>query len=256
MQKLKSLKFLESLSKKLKKNKRKIVLCHGDFDFLHLGHIKHFKAAKEKADYLIVSVTSDSKMQKGIGRPLYKEKERIEFLSSLSIIDFLYVDHNKTAIEVISKIKPEMVFTTPNHDLNKDHQIVFESTVIATRSITSNVKDILSYELPGIVKTPFLPNRYVEISKEIKHKINAFKMYKRTTLDGLKPYLSKHFNLTVELPLKAITRGYSFAVVPNSWENRSKGTSKLIIKEMGSRYLFIIFYCLIEKWLCADDYRK
>ena len=57
--------------------------------------------------------------------------------------------------QVISKIKPEMVFTTPNHDLNKDHQIVFESTVIATRSITSNVKDILSYELPGAVKTPF-----------------------------------------------------------------------------------------------------
>ena len=42
---------------KWKKNKRKIVLCHGDFDFLHLGHIKHFKAAKEKADYLIVSVS-------------------------------------------------------------------------------------------------------------------------------------------------------------------------------------------------------
>ena len=69
MKKLKSLKFLETISKKLKKNKRKIVLCHGDFDFLHLGHLKHFKAAKEKADYLVVSVTSDSKMQKGIGRP-------------------------------------------------------------------------------------------------------------------------------------------------------------------------------------------
>ena len=105
--KLKSLKFLENLSKKLKKNKKKIVLCHGDFDFLHLGHVKHFQAAKEKADCLIVSVTSDSKMQKGIGRPLYKGKERIEFLSSLSIIDFLYVDHNTTAIEVISKIKPD-----------------------------------------------------------------------------------------------------------------------------------------------------
>jgi LmbE family N-acetylglucosaminyl deacetylase len=71
-----------------------------------------------------------------------------------------------------------MVFTTPNHDLNKDHQIVFDSTLIATRSTTSNVKEILSYELPGAVKTPFLHNRYVNISKEIKHKINAFKMYK------------------------------------------------------------------------------
>ena len=107
MKKLKTLKFLENLSKKIKENKRKIVLCHGDFDFLHLGHIKHFQAAKEKGDYLIVSVTSDSKMQKGIGRPLYKEKERIEFLSAISIIDFLYIDYNKSATEVIAKIKPD-----------------------------------------------------------------------------------------------------------------------------------------------------
>ena len=102
MKKLKSLKFLESLSKKLKKNKRKIVLCHGDFDFLHLGHIKHFKAAKENADYLIASVTSDSKMQKGIGRPLYKEKERIEFLSSIGMLEFLSLIERVSVILIVS----------------------------------------------------------------------------------------------------------------------------------------------------------
>ncbi|MBF0278530.1 MAG: glycosyltransferase family 2 protein [SAR324 cluster bacterium] len=85
---------------------------------------------------------------------------------------------------------------------------------------------------------------------------NAFKMYRRQTIEGLKPFLSHHFNLTVELPLKAISRGYSFAVLPNTYTNRTAGESKLKIKEMGSRYLFIVLYCLIEKWLSLGDYKK
>lgn len=84
---------------------------------------------------------------------------------------------------------------------------------------------------------------------------NAFKLYRRHVIEGVKPFLSHHFNLTVELPLKAIVRGYSYSVIPNSWTNRKSGTSKLRIKEMGSRYLFIVLYCLIEKWLSRGDYR-
>jgi dolichol-phosphate mannosyltransferase len=62
--------------------------------------------------------------------------------------------------------------------------------------------------------------------------------------------------LTVELPLKAIVRGYSYAVLPNSWTNRKFGVSKLRIREMGSRYLFIVLYCLIERWLSRKDYHR
>jgi dolichol-phosphate mannosyltransferase len=85
---------------------------------------------------------------------------------------------------------------------------------------------------------------------------NAFKMYRRETVDGMRPFLSHHFNLTVELPLKAITRGYKYAILPNTWKNRTSGETKLKLKEMGSRYLFIVLYCLIEKWLSVGDYRK
>ena len=74
---------------------------------------------------------------------------------------------------------------------------------------------------------------------------NAFKLYSRKTIEGLKPFLAPHFNLTLELPLKAIIRGYSYAVVPNSWTNRKTGESKLKIREMGSRYFFILMYCFI-----------
>ena len=85
---------------------------------------------------------------------------------------------------------------------------------------------------------------------------NAFKLYKRETIEGLRPFLSHHFNLTVELPLKAIVRGYSYGVVPNYWTNRKTGEAKLKLKEMGSRYFYIILYCLIEKWLSRGDYKK
>lgn len=85
---------------------------------------------------------------------------------------------------------------------------------------------------------------------------NAFKLYKKETVNGLKPFLSHHFNLTVELPLKAIVRGYSYGIVPNYWTNRKAGEAKLKLKEMGSRYFYIILYCLLEKWLSRGDYKK
>ena len=85
---------------------------------------------------------------------------------------------------------------------------------------------------------------------------NAFKMYRAETIGGLKPFLANHFNLTVELPLKVIVRGYSYTWLPNQWSNRKTGATKLKLKEMGSRYMFIIFYCLMEKYLTRGDYLK
>jgi dolichol-phosphate mannosyltransferase len=85
---------------------------------------------------------------------------------------------------------------------------------------------------------------------------NAFKLYKRQTIEGIKPLLSPHFNLTIELSLKSIVRGYSYVVIPNSWRNRKYGESKLKIKEMGSRYFFILIYCFVEKYFSRGDYKK
>ena len=85
---------------------------------------------------------------------------------------------------------------------------------------------------------------------------NAFKLYKKETIDGLKPFLSPHFNLTLEMSLKAIVRKYSYTYLPNSWRNRKTGESKLKIREMGSRYFFIYLYCLIEKFFSRGDFKK
>ena len=85
---------------------------------------------------------------------------------------------------------------------------------------------------------------------------NAFKAYRRVTLDGCRPFLAPHFNLTVELPLKTIIRGYSWTIVPITWRNRRSGESKLKLKEMGSRYMFIALYCWLEKYFSRGDYKR
>ncbi len=85
---------------------------------------------------------------------------------------------------------------------------------------------------------------------------NAFKAYRREVIDSVSPLLSHHFNLTVELPLKAVVRGHSYAVMPISWRNRAAGESKLRLKEMGSRYLFIVLYVWLEHHLSRGDYRR
>lgn len=85
---------------------------------------------------------------------------------------------------------------------------------------------------------------------------NAFKAFRREAIDGCRPLIGQHFNLTVELPLKAIVRGYTWTVIPITWRNRRTGSPKLKIKEMGSRYLFICLYIWLEKKLARGDYRK
>jgi dolichol-phosphate mannosyltransferase len=85
---------------------------------------------------------------------------------------------------------------------------------------------------------------------------NAFKAYRREVIDGCRPLISPHFNLTVEIPLKAIVRGYSWTVIPITWRNRRIGVAKLKIAEMGSRYLFICLYIWLEKCLSRGDYKK
>ncbi len=101
-------------------------------------------------------------------------------------------------------------------------------------------------------------NYFIKFFLGVKHNdiTNGFKCYKKEVIDGIKPIFSNHFNLTVELPLKAIIRGYDYSTVPIKWFNRTEGFSKFKIREMGSRYLFIICYIFIEKHLSRGDYLR
>jgi dolichol-phosphate mannosyltransferase len=134
--------------------------------------------------------------------------------------------------------------------LNEGYEAVFGSRFIAGG-------DAIGYPLPK-----YLLNRAFNRSLQLlfgfayNDTTNAFKAYRRTTLEGLRPFLSPHFNLTVEFPLKTIVRGYSWTVMPITWRNRRSGVAKLKIKEMGARYMFIVMYVWLEKYFSRGDYRK
>ena len=132
----------------------------------------------------------------------------------------------------------------------KNHICVFGSRFSdgGTTQDYPKLKYILNRIFNNLVRLIF-QIRYNDIT-------NAFKVYTKEAIEGSKPFLSNHFNLTLELPLKIIIRGYNYEIVPNSWKNRKTGISKMKIKEMGSRYLFILLYCLIEKLLTKNDYKK
>jgi dolichol-phosphate mannosyltransferase len=102
-----------------------------------------------------------------------------------------------------------------------------------------------------------LANFLVRVGFNIKlnDTTNAFKAYRRAVIDGCRPLIAPHFNLTVEIPLKAIVRGFTWTLIPISWQNRRHGIAKLRIKEMGSRYFFICAYVWLEKYFSRGDYK-
>jgi dolichol-phosphate mannosyltransferase len=103
-----------------------------------------------------------------------------------------------------------------------------------------------------------LANYFLEVlfRIELNDTTNAFKAYRREVIEGCQPLIAPHFNITVEIPLKAIVRGFTWTTIPITWRNRRSGTAKLKIKEMGSRYLFICLYVWLEKYFSAGDYRR
>ena len=171
MKKLKSLKFLINFSKNCKKNKNKIVLCHGGFDFLHLGHLKHFKAAKKYGDYLVVSITSANLLRKGLNRPIYSDNERVEFLSSIDIIDYIYIDNNLSASNIISEIKPNFYAKGSDYkDLKKD----FSKKILQEVKLTKKYGGKVIFTNEKVFSSSSLINNNL-LSKELINKIHLIK---------------------------------------------------------------------------------
>jgi dolichol-phosphate mannosyltransferase len=136
------------------------------------------------------------------------------------------------------------------HELINGFDCVFGSRFLAE-------SELIDYPIHKLILNR-MANMFIQIIFGIKYNdtTNAFKAYRREVIDGISPLISHHFNLTVEMPLKAISRGYNYAVVPIRWENRTSGLSKLKIQEMGSRYLFIVLSIFLEKILSRGDYNR
>lgn len=106
--KLKTLDELEAIVRKLKGKGRVVVQCHGVFDLLHPGHIRHFHAAREFGDVLIVTLTADRYVNKGPGRPVFNQRLRAESLAALQAVDYVAIDGSPTAVETIKKLMPDV----------------------------------------------------------------------------------------------------------------------------------------------------
>jgi dolichol-phosphate mannosyltransferase len=142
-------------------------------------------------------------------------------------------------------------------DLVSYHRVLMDGFDCAFGSRFVKGGRTVGYSLPKLVI-----NRIVNLSIRVMFRhgyndtTNAFKAYRREVIDNIRPLLSNHFNLTVEMPLKALTRGHTFQVVPITWTNRQRGSSKLRLQEMGSRYMFIVLYVFLEHHLSRGDYLR
>jgi dolichol-phosphate mannosyltransferase len=135
-------------------------------------------------------------------------------------------------------------------ELNKGWDCVFGSRFLKGGGVIDypRVKLLINRMANFFLKTIF--------AIKLNDTTNAFKAYTREAVQGCRPLIAPHFNLTVELPLKAIVRGYSWTVIPITWRNRRSGEPKLKIREMGSRYLFICLYVWLEKYFSRGDYKR
>jgi dolichol-phosphate mannosyltransferase len=142
-------------------------------------------------------------------------------------------------------------------DLVQYHRVLMEGFDCAFGSRFIRGGRTVGYPLPKLIV-----NRIVNVAIRLMFRhgyndtTNAFKAYRREVIENIRPLVSNHFNLTVEMPLKALTRGHTFQVVPITWTNRQHGESKLRLQEMGSRYMFIVLYVFLERYLSRGDYRR
>jgi dolichol-phosphate mannosyltransferase len=214
-------------------------------------------------------------------------REEIDF--EVIVIDDASRDRTRAMVEAISERDPRVRCLRSHHPAGFGYAVRsglerFEGDAVAIVMAdgSDDPEDIVAYQrlleqgydcafgsrfMPGSVVRDYprfklLVNRVVNwgIAVLFRHgyndTTNAFKAYRREVIEHVQPLLSAHFNLTVEIPLKAIVRGYSYGVVPISWTNREAGTSKLALNEMGSRYLFIAMYVFLEHHLSRGDYRR
>jgi rfaE bifunctional protein nucleotidyltransferase chain/domain len=157
---------------KIKKKKRKIVLCHGVFDLLHVGHIRYFEQAKIFGDILIVSLTADNFVNKGSGRPFFKISDRIAAISALHAVDFITISNNATAVDVIKKIKPDIYFKGSDYKNHKsDFTYAIKKEIAEVRKYGGKVK----YGSTKMYSSSKIINQISDRSNDQKNIINNIK---------------------------------------------------------------------------------
>lgn len=120
--KIKSIDELSRITLSLRKRGKKVVHCHGVFDLLHPGHIKHFENSKRKGNALVVTITQDEYVNKGPGRPIFNQQLRAETIAAMECVDYVAINEWPTAVETIKKLKPHFYVKGSDY-LKKDDDV-------------------------------------------------------------------------------------------------------------------------------------
>lgn len=158
LEKIKDLDELEKVVTKLKEDGMMIVHCHGVFDLLHPGHIKHFEAARREGDVLIVTVTEDAYVGKGPGRPLFNQRLRAETIAELECVDYVAVNRWHTAVNTIKKLKPHVYAKGSEYaDREKDltGEIAREEEAVKSVGGRIHFTDEITFSSTGLLNVHF-----------------------------------------------------------------------------------------------------
>jgi len=158
MEKIKTLDALADIIQKLKKKGKIIVQCHGVFDLLHPGHIRHFESARKQGDVLIVTLTKDKYVNKGPGRPVFNQRLRAEFIAALQCVDYVAINEWPTAVNTIKKLKPDIYAKGSDYvDSSKDLTGEIKNEEEAVRSIGGRIyfTDDITFSSTKLLNTHF-----------------------------------------------------------------------------------------------------
>jgi len=194
------------ISDKAKSKGKIIVHCHGVFDLLHVGHIKHFEEAKSFGDILIVTLTPDKYVNKGPNRPAFGTPLRMDALAALEVVDFVVENKWPTAVETIKTIKPNIYFKGPDYqDNSEDITGKIKEEVKAARSVGGKIK----YSTDITFSSSTLLNKYSDIYSD-DQKVYISRIRRHLQKDKLNEYMKGLHDLKVLIVGETIIDEYVF----------------------------------------------
>ncbi len=246
---------------KFKSSNKKIVLCHGVFDLLHIGHIYHFRKAKKFGDILIVSLTPDKYVNKGNNRPKFNTSKRKDAISELSVVDYVIENKWADSIKLIKLLKPNFYCKGPDYKIFKDdisNKIGYEKNAIESvggKIVFTNDKTFSSSNLINTYFSELTPDQSAYI-KKIKSKY---------TFNQIKKYFDKLNSINVLLIGESIIDEYIFCetlgksgkepvlVLKNIKKEKYPGGAVAIARTLGDFIKSINFKSVIGQ---KEEYKK
>ncbi len=192
LDKIQTIENLANLAREVQKNGRKVVLCHGVFDLVHMGHVRHLEVARREGDILIVTTTADAHVNKGPGRPIFTEQLRAEMLAALQGVDWVGINHGPTAESLLDTIRPDVYVKGSDYENPEDDvtgMIVRErdavekhgGKIVFTNDITFSSSELINKYL-GVYDPPlqdYLDKlRGMDTAKKIEELIERVSDYK------------------------------------------------------------------------------